>query len=556
MEGFFTIDRLIDGPWQAFERAIARHLLHAGWDLAEIVGGTGDMGADVIASRNGKDVIIQSKFSSINKPLSINVVDEIKNAMQFYDIDQGIIMSNRNLSARQKARMQELNRPEQGFKISSMTGQTIISSFNKLPEWVDDKRKPRDYQKQALERLSKSVEDGNDKGLITLATGLGKTFVAGNFIKWYLQKYSINTRILILANTQNLIEQFDREIWSFLPKTVMTHLLYQNEKPINHKGVILSTFQSLPGYLRYHPDLKFDLVIIDEAHHAPADTYSDIIHKLKPSYLLGLTATPFRKDKKNVTKIFGEPLIKYDVVRAIKNGLLSKVKYVIKNDNVDIDWITMNSNLGYTIKDLNKKLFLKQLNEEIVDSFLDFWNRKKPERGIIFCNSSEHCERIETILTNSGYSCASLTTRIRDKKERMRRLRFFRQGKIKILTCYDMLNEGIDVPDVDFIVFLRVTHSRVNYLQQLGRGLRQKDGKELLVLDYVGDIRRIKHVRRFKKSYDEYKSSDIEELLLPENFDLHISNEPTLEFLDLVKKDDFEYIDELDDNDSIFIDQR
>ncbi len=553
MEGFFTKDRLINGPWQAFERAIARHLLHAGWDLAEIVGGTGDMGADVIASRNGKDVIIQSKFSSINKTLSINVVDEVKNAMQFYDIDQGIIMSNRGLSSGQKARMKELNRPEQGFKISRMTGQSIINSFNKLPMWTNDKRRPRDYQQKALDRLSESVEKGSSKGLITLATGLGKTFVAGNFIKWYIKKYSSDCKILILANTQNLIEQFDREIWSFLPKTVMTHLLYQNEKPINHKGVILSTFQSLPDYIDKNPSLTFDLVIIDEAHHAPAETYSAIINKLKPKYLLGLTATPFRKDKKSVTNIFGEPLIKYDVVRAINNGLLSKVKYIIKNDNIDTDWITMNSNHGYTIKELNKKVFIKQLDEEIVDSFLQEWNKKKPEKGIIFCNSSEHCERVETMLRNAGYSCASLTTRIKDKKERMKRLRSFRLGNIKMLTCYDMLNEGIDVPDVDFIVFLRVTHSRVNYLQQLGRGLRKKEGKELLVLDYVGDIRRIKHVRRFKKDYDEYKPKSVEELVLPENFGLKISNEPTLEFLDLVKKDDIEHLDELDENDNVFI---
>ena len=186
---------------------------------------------------------------------------------------------------------------------------------------------------------------------------------------------------------------------------------------------------------------------------------------------------------------------------------------------------------GYTVRQLNKKIFIPQRDEEVCDTIFNYWNYKKPERGIVFCNSSEHAERIEQILrTKFDFPARSLTTRVPDADERAKRLRLFRVGQIKILTCYDMLNEGVDIPDVDFLVYLRVTHSRVIFLQQLGRGLRFKEGKTLLVLDFVADIRRLAGLTLFKKEFEDYqpeikKGKDIEELKLPSNFQLQFLDE-------------------------------
>jgi superfamily II DNA or RNA helicase len=147
----------------------------------------------------------------------------------------------------------------------------------------------------------------------------------------------------------------------------------------------------------------------------------------------------------------------------------------------------------------------------------------------------------------------SLTTRIKDQKERAKRLREFRKGEIKMLTCYDMLNEGIDVPDVDFIVYLRVTHSRIIFLQQLGRGLRYKPGKTLFVLDFVADIRRLDEIVRFKGDFDDDSGisktkGTIEELDLPSAFELSFTDENTKDFLNLVQADQIELSElELDD---------
>ena len=149
----------------------------------------------------------------------------------------------------------------------------------------------------------------------------------------------------------------------------------------------------------------------------------------------------------------------------------------------------------------------------------------------------------------------ALTIRVGDNKERAKRLRSFRQGAIKILTCFDMLNEGIDVPDVDFIVFLRVTHSRTYFLQQLGRGLRKPPDdqeKELLVLDFIADLRRIRRVQMLNNDYIAYSDKTIENLELPENFNLEFTDEYSMDFIDLVERDDSE-IEELDDIDMVYL---
>jgi superfamily II DNA or RNA helicase len=360
-----------------------------------------------------------------------------------------------------------------------------------------------------------------------------------------------NANVLILANSRSLIEQFDRAIWSNLPKWIATHLVYDGEKPAFLEGVTLSTFQSFPKFYESISGFNYDIVIVDEAHHAPAATYIKVIKSLDPKFILGLTATPFRSDEQDITDVFGDPLVYYSVYKALQKGFLAKVEYHLNNDNIDQDWISENSRKGHTIKQLNKKIFLPERDENICDIIFRTWNERKLERGIVFCNSTEHAERIERLL-KASYQLPvwSLTNKIKDKRETAKRLREFRTGKCKLITCFDMLNEGVDVPDVDYIVFLRVTHSRVYFLQQLGRGLRYKEGKSLLVQDFVADIRRIKRVRDFENEFKEAKKNELEDLYINNAFSLSFSSEQTTNFLDLVAKDVSE---EMDEDDEVFI---
>ncbi len=546
-KGFLSTERLSKGSWQAFERAVARLLAHSGWEINELVGGTGDNGADIIAAYrddNGNliEFIYQAKYSENNSPLSADIIGDLKRAMEYYEILRGVAVSNRVLSDSQNLKLQTLLNP--GYKIDTFVSKNIFDAYSALPPWAAENRSLKQYQYEALGKLQQAYLKGEKQGLICLATGLGKTFVASSFLRW-LYENNPNLNILILANTKSLIEQFDRAIWSNIPKWIATHLVYESEKPTFTEGLTLSTFQSFPEYYKSTNGFNYDIVIIDEAHHAPADTYSKVIKALEPRFLLGLTATPFRADEKDITAIFGEPLIYYSVYKALQKGFLAKVEYHLHNDSIDHDWVTQNSKKGHTIKQLNKKIFLPERDDNICEQIFKTWTEKKLERGIVFCNSSEHAERIEKLLkANYQLQVWSLTTRVKDSRERARRLREFRTGKCKILTCYDMLNEGVDIPDVDYIVFLRVTHSRVYFLQQLGRGLRYKEGKSLLVQDFVADIRRIKRVKSFNADFEEARRNEIEDLLIDNAFQLSFTSEQTSNFLDLVTKDISEEMDE------------
>jgi len=549
-KGFLSTERLARGPWQAFERAIARLLGHSGWEINELVGGSGDQGADIIAGYRGPDgklieFIYQAKFSENNKPLSVDIIGDLKRAMEYYGIDRGVAVSNRVISDAQKLKLETLKNT--GYNIDTFLSKSVYDNYTQLPPWAPEKRALKQYQVEALSKLQQAYIRGDKQGLVCLATGLGKTFVAASFLRW-LYENNQNLNVLILANSKSLIEQFDRSIWSNLPKWISTHLVYDSEKPSYLEGVTLSTFQSFNEFHKKNNDFFYDVIIVDEAHHAPADTYLNVIQKLEPKFLLGLTATPFRADERDVTEIFGQPLIYYSVYRALQKGFLARVEYHLHNDNINEDWITQNSRKGHTIKQLNKKIFLPERDETICEQIYKMWNERKLGRGIIFCNSSEHAERIESMLKiNFQLSVWSLTTRIKDSRERARRLREFRTGKCSILTCYDMLNEGVDVPDVDYIVFLRVTHSRVYFLQQLGRGLRYKEGKTLLVQDFVADIRRIKRVQSFQNEYEEARKNEIEDLFINNAFEVSFSSEQTTNFLDLVSKDISEEMDEEDE---------
>ena len=542
MKGFLNAERYAFGPWHYFERAIARLLVHKKWEGVEVIGGPGDKGADIIGLYNGVEYVVQVKWSGTNNPLSRDIVGDVVRAIDFYKIENGLCISNRNLGIGQQQKLKA--RREAGYKIQVSTGRNLLDEFSKLTEWPIDNRKPRPYQVESINELITSYESGQDRGLICLATGMGKTFVACSFLKWIYQNNE-NVNILVLAERESLIEQFETSLWKFLPKSISTNLLTGKRKPVFTEGVLLSTFGSIDKYIDENPDQLFDIMIVDEAHHSRARTYENTINQLNPSYVLGLTATPYRTDRQTIFKIFGEPLIYYRVSDGIRRGFLSKVDYRLKGNNINVDWISEKSKKGYTIKQFNKKLFIPQLLEQVCDEFIKCWRENNRIRGIIFCNSVEHAIRTErALLSMSPFPVASYTNKNGDR-EKSKRLRQFRKGEISVLTTFDMLNEGVDVPDVDILCYMRVTHARNIFLQQLGRGLRLKEGgRKLIVLDYVDDLRRIGAVKRLKTEF--YNNDEYEDLALGEGFQLSFSNATTEKFLDLVKADEIE-LDELED---------
>ena len=230
--------------------------------------------------------------------------------------------------------------------------------------------------------------------------------------------------------------------------------------------------------------------------------YLEIIDKMsagKPHgpYLLGLTATPWRPDDVNLEEYFGPPLASVDIVHGLKHGFLSKVDYRMHTDNIDWENLTKLKGDQFSPKYINRTLFITEWNDAVIDELRSVWDEIERPRALVFCGTIDHAItmrdkinslgfcRAEALYSNtSGYG--KLTS-----ADRSRILCDFHDGAIQVLCAVDILNEGIDVPDVNIIVFQRVTHSRRIFVQQLGRGLRLSKHKDsIIVLDFVSDIRR------------------------------------------------------------------
>jgi len=229
---------------------------------------------------------------------------------------------------------------------------------------------------------------------------------------------------------------------------------------------------------------NFTFIILDEFHHARAKTYKKILKYFKGYKLLGLTATPFRLDGKDVLKPINNNLIyKMDIREGIEEGLLSSFKYYGLYDNIDYSDIKWGG-YRYTKKDLNKKLLITKRDLRIVAEAKKHLINKQT---IGFCVSIEHVDRCVKVFNDAGFKSEGITYKTKSK-DRKRIINNFRIGKIQMIFTRDIFNEGINFPEVKGLLFLRPTVSKTIFLQQLGRGLRKSRGKkEVIVLDFIGN---------------------------------------------------------------------
>jgi len=264
----------------------------------------------------------------------------------------------------------------------------------------------------------------------------------------------------------------------------------------------------------------------DETHHVGEDgKFAKLLDLCSGADQFGVTATPWRGDKFDITNRFGQPSFKLGIAEGMAGGYLSKVDYRMFVDNLDWDVVRGMSEHHYSIKELNSQLFIPQRDEQIVDEFRTAWQQTSNPRAILFCQTISHAERIATILQQSdpAWRNAKCLHSGLSRQRRQILLNAFRMGRVPIITCVDVFNEGVDVPDVNLIAFLRVTHSRRIFVQQLGRGLRLRAGKDSLrVLDFVTDIRRVAATLDLKRSLDRVEK---EELTMPDRSTISFNDE-------------------------------
>lgn len=536
METFLGSRRLLLGPWQALERDVARLLLHAGFGDIRVVAGSGDHGADVLAVKDGKTWVLQCKHTTSAGP-SPTAVEEVVEAAAFYGADRMVVVSSRPVSPRFDGELSRFRR--QGLSIDSWQPVDLRRLVARAPEYSPARRALRPYQLSAVERLRDALRS-DGRGLVVLATGLGKTVVMAELVAELLHDGVLRgRRVLVLADKKELISQLQFGFWSQLPKTVPTHLLSGVEKPAFWDGVTFATVQSAAT----HPDLpSFDLVLVDEAHHAGSNTFQDVLPAIDAPMVAGATATPWRGDGFDITGVFGRPLIRMGISDGLREGFLSQVDYRLLADDLDWSFVQEQSLNSYAVSQLNRRLIIPIRDEEASRSVADVFRSEKRRGGVVFSPSLPHAREFAGRLRGLGLRAEAIGSDMPDR-ERDRLMSRFRRGDIDIMTTVDLFNEGVDVPDVDLVVFMRVTHSRRIFVQQLGRGLRLSPGKDkVVVLDFVTDLRRIAEVIELEAAS---RSGPLEHLSLgpqPINFRDAASGDFLMEWLrdqaDLLSRED------------------
>lgn len=377
---------------------------------------------------------------------------------------------------------------------------------------------PYPYQQEILDKLeAERTIRNNYKNLIVAATGTGKTIISALD---YKHKCSRNNKpkLLFVAHRKEILEQSIKTFRMVLRDANFGDLFVGDTSPqgFEHLFVSVQTFNAKSLEKHLTPDF-YDYIIIDEVHHAPAETYKNILGHFTPKFLLGLTATPERMDGKSIMPYFNNKITaEIRLPEAIERKLLCPFQYFGVTDNIDLSNLRWERG-GYNREELSK-IYTRQDAETIrraslivqaIDKYVTDINEVK---GLGFCVSKEHARFMADYFNKCNIPSLCLTGDS-PKEERDSAKLKLTNGDLRFIFVVDLYNEGVDIVDVNTILFLRPTESLTIFLQQLGRGLRLADGKECLtVLDFIGQA---------NKKYDF--ESKFKALL--SNTDRNISNE-------------------------------
>ncbi len=354
--------------------------------------------------------------------------------------------------------------------------------------------KPHPYQVEILDKLKAEREVHNRwKNLIVAATGTGKTIVSAFD---YKQFYNNNKfKLLFVAHREEILRQSRAMFQAVLKNNNFGELWVGGEKPssFDHLFVSVQTFNSNQDF--FESDLTadfYDYIIIDEVHHITASSYRPILKKFTPKILLGLTATPERLDGGNILADFCDTIAaEIRLPEAINRGFLCPFQYFGLSDSIDVSQVNWR-NGGYDKKEL-EEVYTQNTQRvgDIIDGIDKFLTDKRDVIALGFCVSKSHAKFMAERFVEAGLKAEFLTSdsnselraKIKDK---------LLKKEVNYLFVVDIYNEGIDIKEIDTILFLRPTESLTIFLQQLGRGLRLTDDnkKEILtVLDFVGNAR-------------------------------------------------------------------
>lgn len=350
--------------------------------------------------------------------------------------------------------------------------------------------KPIGSQIEALYELRQSRLEGWDKGIVVAATGVGKTFLAAFDSKGF-------KKVLFIAHREEILFQAERTFKCVRPEASTG--FFSGERKDSNCEILFATVQTVGRKEHLHEENfqrdQFDYIVIDEFHHAVADSYTNILEYFRPKFLLGLTATPERLDNQDVFA-----LCDYNVVyearlqEAINKGWLVPFRYYGVYDETDYSGLDY-KNGKYDEKQLEQLLKINKRADLILQNYLKY----NSKRALGFCVSRGHAVFMARYFSERGIKAYAVisgnvptedpdSSFVLNRKEAIKKLM---DAEINAVFSVDIFNEGLDVPEVDLVMFLRPTESPTIFLQQLGRGLRKKGNKKYLnVLDFIGNYKK------------------------------------------------------------------
>lgn len=355
---------------------------------------------------------------------------------------------------------------------------------------VLDLMQAKEYQNDVLDKLEKERKYNNNwNNLVVAATGTGKTVIAAFDYKRFRERNK-RANFLFVVHREEIIRQACATFRTVLNDPNFGDMWYGGHEAASYSHLFASKdlLNNRIDQLSL-PEDYYDYIVFDEAHHIVADSYQKILRKFKPKILLGLTATPERMDARDITVYFGQRIsaeIRLDT--ALNNRLLSPFHYYGITDTVDLaevrwergHYVPAELSKVYTANDQRTGIIFRKI-EEYLPNYRDV-------RALCFCVDREHAKYMNAKFTLAGLRSDYLVTD--NAQDRHVKVKSLVQKKINYLFVVDMFNEGVDIPEIDTILFLRPTESLTISLQQFGRGLRKVKGKtHLTVLDFVGHCR-------------------------------------------------------------------
>ncbi|NIZ90028.1 DUF3427 domain-containing protein [Kineococcus rubinsiae] len=347
---------------------------------------------------------------------------------------------------------------------------------------------PRPHQQEMLEQLAgeRQLHDRH-RNLVVAATGTGKTVLAAFDYRQLREQHGHDLTLLFVAHRRELLEQARRTYREVLGDGAFGELLVGGERPRRGKHVFASVQSLTVDVLNGLPPDQYEVVVLDECHHASAGSYQRVLDRMEPVELLGLTATPERADGQDVLALFGgRTAAELRLWDALADDLLVPFHYFAVDDGTDLRDLTWRrggydveglTNL-YTGDDARARLVLRELRRRVSDV--------RTMRAIGFCVSVEHARYMARVFRDAGIDALSVSGSS-TPEERSAAMRRLKDREVRIVFAVDLYNEGVDIPQVDTVLFLRPTESSTVFLQQLGRGLRTSPGKAVLTaLDFIG----------------------------------------------------------------------